>query len=99
MVGIRIWNPICNKIVTAQIINSFHGIYNQSIYRFEKSVYLVKTNECKCMKLFLVSDSMINNVIKCDQLKDIYNDLKIKYPIQLHKVDEPPSKCCILNVK
>ena len=29
MVGIKIWNPICKRIVNAQIINSFHGIYNQ----------------------------------------------------------------------
>jgi len=99
MVGIRIWNPICKKVVTAQIINSFHGIYNQSIYRSSRSVYLVKTNECKCMKFFLVTDNMINSVTKCDQLKDVYNDLRIKYPNQLYKVEEPPSKCSILNKK
>ena len=99
MVGIKIWDPICKRIVNAQIINSFHGIYNQSIYRFEKSVYLVKTNECKCMKLFLVSDNMINGIIKYEQLKDIYNDIKIKYPNQLYKIDEPPSECSILFIK
>jgi hypothetical protein len=97
MVGIRIWNPICKKAVNAQIINSFHGIYNQSIYRFDRSVYLVKTNECKCMKSFLVSDNMINRITKYEELKDIYNDLRIKYPNQLYKIDEPPSKCHILK--
>jgi hypothetical protein len=99
MVGITIWNPICKKVINAQIINSFHGIYNQSIYRSNRSVYLVKTNECKCMKLFLVSDNMINRITKYEELRDIYNDLKIKYPRQLYTIDEPPSNCCVLNVK
>ena len=96
MVNIRVWNPICKKIVTAKIINSFHGIYNQSIYKSEKSVYLVKTNECKCMKLFLISDNMYNNITNYEQLIDLYNDLKIKYPRQLFKVNQPPSKCQIM---
>jgi hypothetical protein len=51
------------------------------------------------MKSFLVSDNMINRITKYEELKDIYNDLRIKYPNQLYKVEEPPSKCSLLNKK
>jgi len=87
-----IWNPICQKSMKYQIINSFHGMYNRSIYRNVNSVYLVKNLGCKCMPYFLVTESMINS--KCNyDLKDIYNDMKIKYPRQLYKIKEPPSTC------
>lgn len=92
---INVWNPICKKMFKVQIINSFHGAYDQSIYRSKNSVYLVKNNECKCMQYFLVTDDLINRKPLTDRfnLRDIYFDMKIKYPRQLEKLDVPPIIC------
>jgi hypothetical protein len=95
---LTIWNPICGKFMKYQIINSFHGMYNQSVYRNCKAVYLVKNINCKCMPYFLVTDKMINCKYNYN-LKDIYNDLKIKYPRQLCDIKEPPSICNIKLLK
>ena len=44
------------------------------------------------MPYFLVTDKMINCKYNFN-LRDIYYDLKIKYPRQLFDVKEPPSIC------
>ena len=93
-----IWNPVCKKFMKYQIINSFYGMYNQSVYRNVNAVYLVKNLDCKCMPYFLVTNSMINCKYDYD-IKDIYNDLKIKYPRQLYNIKEPPSICDIKLLK
>jgi hypothetical protein len=61
-------------------------------------LYLVKNINCKCMPYFLVTDKMINCKYNYN-LKDIYNDLKIKYPRQLCDIKEPPSICNIKLLK
>lgn len=97
------WNPVCKKMFRGKVINSFHGMYGQSVYKFDKSVYLVKNNDCKCMNYFLVSDSMINRKTSIKDTNDIFNDMKIKYPKQLEFLDTPVKTCnkmdCCKNTK
>jgi DNA topoisomerase VI subunit A len=92
---INVWNPVCKKMFKGQIINSFHGAYGQSIYRYKNSVYLVKNNKCKCMKYFLITNDLINKKPSNDtfNLRDIYYDMKIKYPRQLEELEVPPTIC------
>jgi hypothetical protein len=91
------WNPVCKKMFRGKIINSFHGMYRQSVYKNDKSVYLVKNNDCKCMNYFLISDSMINRKTSIKQTTDIFNDMKNKYPNQLQFLDRPVMTCTKIN--
>ena len=99
---INVWNPISNKMNFISIINSFHGIYNRSVYRNDNSVYLVKNNNCNCLKYQLVSESMIGKKITIKELNDITNDIKIKFPrqtefVNINNCDKNNCKCLIQN--
>ena len=97
------WNPVCKKMFRGKVINSFHGMYGKSVYKYDKSVYLVKNYDCKCMNYFLVSDSMINRKSSIKETNDIFSDMKVKYPKQLQFLDTPVKTCnkmdCCKNTK
>ncbi len=97
--NINVWNPICKRMFYLPVVNSFHGMYNQSVYKNDKSVYLVKNIYCSCLKYQLVSESMIYKEINMKQLHDITNDLKIKYPKQTKNINiNITNKCdCLKN--
>ncbi len=93
--NINVWNPICKRMFYLPVVNSFHGIYGRSIYRYDKSVYLVKNTHCYCLKYQLVSNSMISKEINMKQLYDITNDIKIKFPTHTNLVEIKKDEKCI----